>query len=68
MEREENTMGTVFAVSDIDPKYDAWLDLITEASARLDDLQTAVTEVRHLCESGDVSSEQILEVLERQGV
>jgi hypothetical protein len=45
-------VGTVFAVSDNDPNFDAWLATITEASARLDDLQTAVTEVRHLCEPG----------------
>jgi hypothetical protein len=63
-------IGTVFAVSDIcdDRDYDTWLDTITEASARLDALQTTVTELRYLCESGDVSSEEILEVLERQGV
>jgi hypothetical protein len=48
--------------------YDGWLIAFTEASARLDALQTAVTDVRHLCESGGVSNDQILEVLERQGV
>lgn len=69
--------GTVFAVSDVsvavsdfsdDRGYDRWLDTLTEASARLDALQTAVAEIRYLCENGDVSSEQILELLERQRV
>ena len=49
--------------------YDKWLNTFTEASARLDALETAVAEVRHLCESeGVFSNEQILEVLKRQGV
>ena len=48
--------------------YDKWLNTFTEASARLDALETAVTQVRHLCEGGGVSNEQILEVLKRQGV
>lgn len=62
--------GTFFAVSDIsdDRDYDRWLDTLTGASARLDALQTAVAQVRYLCVNGDVSSEQILEVLERQRV
>ena len=63
-------MATSFAVSDIsdDRAYDSWLDTLTEASTRLDALHTAVAEVRYLCANGDVSSEQILEVLERQHV
>jgi hypothetical protein len=64
-------MGIVFATVDMgrdDRSYDRWLDTISEASARLEVLQTAVTEVRRLCESGSVDSEQILKVLERQGV
>ena len=48
--------------------YDKWLNVFTEASARLDALETAVTQVRHLCEGGGVSNERILEVLKRQGV
>ena len=49
--------------------YDEWLTVFTDASARLDALEAALTEVRHLCESGAVlSNEQILEVLKRQGV
>jgi hypothetical protein len=47
--------------------YDRWLNAVTEASARLDPLETAVAEVRHSCEGGDISNEQLLEVLDRQG-
>ena len=32
--------------------YDRWLNAFTEASVRLDALDTAVTQVRHLCEGG----------------
>jgi hypothetical protein len=32
--------------------YDRWLNAFTDASASLDALETAVTDVRHLCESG----------------
>ena len=60
-------MSRVFSMAE-DLDYDNWLATITEASTRLDVLETAVTEVRDLCESGGVSSEQILQVLERQGV
>jgi hypothetical protein len=53
---------------DIDDRdYDRWLDFFAEASARLDVLQTAVTEVRYLCESRGASNEQILKVLDRLG-
>ena len=48
--------------------YDKWVNTFTEASARFDALETAVTQVRQLCEGGGVSNEQILEVLKRQGV
>jgi hypothetical protein len=63
--------GTVFDVVDMEREYAdyvRWLTTLAEASARLDALKTAVTEVRHLCESGAISNEQILEVLDRQGV
>jgi hypothetical protein len=69
--REVIMTGINFAVVDIvrdDREYDSWIDTLTEASTRLDVLQTTVTEVRDLCESGGVSSEEILEVLERHGV
>ena len=46
--------------------YDRWLNVFTEASARLDALETAVTDVRHLLRySEDVNSEEILKVLEK---
>ena len=48
--------------------YDKWLNVFSEASARLEALETAVAEVRYLCESGGASSEQILKVLKRRGV
>ena len=61
--------GINFAVADMGCNdRDYWLTTLTGASARLDDLQTTVTEVRYLCESGGVDSEQILKVLERHGV
>ena len=58
-----------FVESEIDDRdYDRWLRTLTEASTRLDVLQTAVTEVRYLCESGGAPSEQILKILDRVGV
>jgi hypothetical protein len=49
--------------------YDKWITTLTEASARLDGLQSAVIEVRRLLRgSDDVHSAQILEVLARHGV
>jgi hypothetical protein len=49
--------------------YDTWLNTVTEASARLDALQTAVTDLRHLLRHSEgVCSAEILEVLERHGV
>jgi hypothetical protein len=49
-----------------DSDYDRWLNVFTEASARLDALETAVTNVRQLLRhSADVNSEEILKVLEK---
>jgi hypothetical protein len=49
--------------------YDRWLTAFTEASARLDALETAVTDVRHLLGySEGVHSAEILKVLEQHGV
>jgi hypothetical protein len=49
--------------------YDRWLDVFFEASARLDALETAVTDVRHLLRhSTSVYSVEIVEVLEQHGV
>ena len=50
-----------------DRDYDNWLTTLTEASARLDVLQKAVTELCRLCASQDVHSDQVLDVLERHG-
>jgi hypothetical protein len=62
---------TSFAVAGMDSDeqgYDNWLDTLTQASARLDALQTVVTELCQLCEKEDVvESQQVLEVLERRG-
>jgi hypothetical protein len=62
---------TSFAVAEIatdERDYDAWLATLTQASARLDVLQTVVTELRSLCDTEEVvQSRQILEVLERHG-
>jgi hypothetical protein len=49
--------------------YDKWLRAFFEASARLDALETAVTDVRGLLRySESVHSEEIVKVLERHGV
>ncbi len=62
-------MGTAsFADMGYDDRdYDNWLTTLTEASARFDVLQTAVTELCRLCASQDVHSDQVLEVLEKHG-
>ena len=62
-------MGTAF-FADMgydDRDYDNWLTTLTEASARLENLQTAVTELCRLCASQDVHSDQVLDVLEKHG-
>jgi hypothetical protein len=49
--------------------HDRWLNTFTEASARLDALQTVVTDLRHLLRHSEgVRSAEILEVLEQHGV
>ncbi len=49
-------------------EYDAWLATLTQASERLDILQTVVNELRQLCSrTGSVESRQVIEVLERHG-
>jgi hypothetical protein len=51
-----------------DRDYDNWLATLTQASARLDILQTVVAELCQLCENEDVvQSQQVLAVLERHG-
>ncbi|HZC92210.1 MAG TPA: hypothetical protein VE400_16405 [Mycobacterium sp.] len=62
---------TSFAVAEIgsdERDYDNWLATLTQASARLDVLQTVVTELRRLCEREEVvRSRQVMEVLQKHG-
>ena len=62
---------TSFAVAEIrhdEQDYDTWLATLTQASARLDVLQTVFNELRRLCEREDVvQSRQVVEVLQRHG-
>lgn len=50
-----------------DRDYDTWAATLAQASDRLDVLETAVAEIRRLCQSGETCSAQILEVLEKLG-
>ena len=50
-----------------DRDYENWVTTLAQASARLDVLQTAVHELCRLCQSQDVRSDQVLELLERHG-
>jgi len=46
--------------------YDNWLTTLTEASERLDTLQSVVDELRELCQHEDVvQSSEVLEMLEK---
>jgi hypothetical protein len=60
-----------FAVAEMGPDerdYDNWLTTLTQASARLDQLQRVVSELCQLCETDDVvRSQQVLDVLTRHG-
>jgi hypothetical protein len=60
-----------FAVAELasdERDYDNWLSTLTQASARLDQLQGVVGELCQLCEKDDVvQSRQVLEVLKRHG-
>jgi hypothetical protein len=48
--------------------YDNWLATLTQASARLDVLQTVVNELRQLCEQESVvQSREVIDVLEKHG-
>jgi hypothetical protein len=49
--------------------YGRWARTFAEASARLDALETAVTDLRHFLRyTEDVQSAEILEVLQRHNV
>ncbi len=61
------TSSVVAELDRDDRDYDDWLAMLTQASARLDVLQTAVTELCRLCENEDAHREQVLELLERHG-
>lgn len=50
-----------------DREYDQLLNTLTQVSARLDVLQTAVGELCQLCEKDDVHGEQVLELLHKHG-
>jgi hypothetical protein len=58
-----------FAVAEIgydERDYDAWLATLTQASQRLDVLQTVVNELRQLCQHEDVvHSREVIDVLEK---
>jgi hypothetical protein len=60
---------TYFPVAEIgydERDYDNWLATLTQASERLDTLQTVVNELRELCSRTEsVKSSQVLEVLEK---
>jgi hypothetical protein len=60
---------TSFAVAEIgcdERDYDAWLATLTQASQRLDVLQTVVNELRQLCQHEDVvQSREVIDVLEK---
>jgi len=69
----ENAMSmTSFAVAEIattdERDYDNWLATLTQATERLDELQSVVDELRLLCEQSDVvQSRQVMGVLENHG-
>ena len=62
---------TSFVVAEMGPDerdYDNWLTTLTQASVRLDHLQTVVTELCELCQKDDVvRSREVMELLERHG-
>ncbi len=56
----------VAEIGDDERDYDTWLATLTQASERLDTLQTVVNELRELCSRTEfVESSQVLEVLEK---
>lgn len=62
---------TSFSVAEIahdERDYDNWLATLTQASARLDVLQTVVHELHQLCEhEAVVQSREVIDVLEKHG-
>ena len=54
----------------VDSEYNILMDALAEASARFEELQEAVFDLRHLCDSSQnavMHTKQILEVLKRHG-
>ncbi len=64
-------MGSVsFAVAGMnvnDREYDNWLATLIQASERLDALEAAVNELSQACQTEDIHSEQVLQMLEKHG-
>jgi hypothetical protein len=60
------TSSVVAELDRDDRDYDDWVAVLTQASARLDVLEMAVTELCRLCQREDVHREKVLELLERQ--
>jgi BMFP domain-containing protein YqiC len=63
-------VGCVSFATDLDVddrEYDNWLTTLIQASERLDALEAAVTELRQACQTDDVHSDQVLEMLEKHG-
>jgi hypothetical protein len=63
---------TSYAVAEIattdERDYDNWLATLTQATERLDQLQSVVAELHQLCGQADaVESRQVMKVLEKHG-
>ncbi|UMB71522.1 hypothetical protein [Mycobacterium paraterrae] len=60
------TTLTVSEITKDERDYDNWLATLSQASERLDDLQTVVDELRELCTHGEVvRTSDVMAVLER---
>ena len=60
------TTLTVSEITKDERDYDSWLATLSQASERLDDLQTVVDELRQLCAQGDVvRSSEVMACLKR---
>jgi hypothetical protein len=63
-------MGFTFAAAELDVDsrdYDNWLATLIQASERLDALESAVNELSQACQTEDIHSEQVLQLLEKHG-
>jgi hypothetical protein len=60
------TTLTVSEITKDERDYDSWLATLSQASERLDDLQTVVDELRQLCAQGEViRSSDVMAMLEK---